>query len=126
MGIPPYYNPDDDPQSRTYTGWGKGPRVRLLAILVLVAVVLYVFTQGGQGTDWIDVVILCGLFFGVIYSMFVADELDRAASSVAAGDWPGWKRALRAARPRFARASLYIVGGIAGVALAIWFFGTPG
>jgi hypothetical protein len=40
--------------------------------------------------------------------------------------WPGWKRALRAARPRFARASLYIVGGIAGVALAIWFIGTPG
>lgn len=80
------------------------------------ALVLYVFKQGGQGTDWIEVVILAGLFVGVIYSMFVADELDRSASSVAAGGWPRWKRALRAARPRFARTSLYIIGGIADVA----------
>ncbi|MGH9194230.1 MAG: hypothetical protein ACRD1T_00640 [Acidimicrobiia bacterium] len=81
MGIPPYYNPDDDPQSKTYTGWGKGPRVRLLTILVLVAIVLYVLssTQPREGNP-VEAVILAMLFFGLIYSMFVADELDRAAS----------------------------------------------
>jgi hypothetical protein len=128
MGLPPHYNPDDDPESKTYTGWGKGPRVRLLRILVLAAIVLYVlsFTQPRRRGNPVEAVILAILFFGWIYSMFVADELDRSASSVAAGGWLRWKRALRAARPRFARASLYIVGGIAGVALAIWFFGTPG
>jgi hypothetical protein len=128
MGIP-HYNPDDDPESRTYTGWGKGPRVRLLRILVLVVIVLYVFARSGAESNWVEVVILLSLFFGLIYSMFVADELDRSASAAATG-WPRWRRALRAARPRFIRASLYfilaVIGGLGAWALLTWIFGTPG